>query len=320
VIVATACDDPSAVLALGAALGWPVFAGPQSGCRTGLSICAFDALVRAPDAPTPEVVLRLGGLPASRATNEWLERIDADQIAVGERWVDPGRNAVEVVQCPPSAVCSQLMDLDPASSDWAEWWHVREEAAQKAITAAVEGEPLVARALTGSLPASTTLLVASSMPYRDVEWYGAPSQEVRVVANRGVNGIDGMVSTALGLATAGPVVALLGDLAFLHDAGGLVGASGDCTFVVIDNQGGGIFNFLPQATLPDFERYWGTPPGVDPAAVAAGYGVPVTVDSSLSALEAPHGVRVVVVRSDRSQNVAVHQALLSAIAAAIAVA
>ena len=319
-IIATDVDDPSLVMALAAALGWPVFAGPQSGCRTGSAVCAFDALVRAPDAPAPEVVLRLGGLPASRVTNEWLDGLEADQIAVGPRWVDPARNAREVVSCAPSAVCRSLLagSPEPAPSAWAASWMEREAAAQKAIASVVEGEPSVARTLTESLPASTTLLVASSMPYRDVEWYGAPAQDVRLVANRGVNGIDGMVSTALGLATAGPVVALLGDLAFLHDAGGLVGAEGDCTFVVVDNQGGGIFNFLPQAALPDFERYWGTPPGVDPAAVAAGYGVPVTVGSSLPAVEAPIGVRVIVVRSDRAHNVAVHQALLAAVADAIA--
>jgi 2-succinyl-5-enolpyruvyl-6-hydroxy-3-cyclohexene-1-carboxylate synthase len=175
------------------------------------------------------------------------------------------------------------------------------------------------------------LLVSSSMPVRDVEWYSTPRQKITVLSNRGANGIDGVVSTAIGasLGTGRPVVALVGDLAFLYDAGALLGApSRDMalTIVVVDNDGGGIFSFLPQAAaLPagQFERYWGTPHGIDLLAVAAAYGAEVTDVSDRAGLNTVlaragrPGVRVARVRSDRAANVEVHDRLHAAVAAAV---
>jgi 2-succinyl-5-enolpyruvyl-6-hydroxy-3-cyclohexene-1-carboxylate synthase len=146
-------------------------------------------------------------------------------------------------------------------------------------------------------------------------------------ANRGVNGIDGFVSTALGVAAAsdGPTVALVGDLCFLHDSNGLLGAVDrgiDATFVVVDNDGGGIFSFLPQAELPEhFETVFGTPQPVDVAALAAVHGIPVTEVSTATALEpsllaavGAGGVQVVRVRTDRDTNVTRHREVWAAIA------
>ncbi|HVF33468.1 MAG TPA: thiamine pyrophosphate-binding protein, partial [Acidimicrobiales bacterium] len=194
-------------------------------------------------------------------------------------------------------------------------------------------EPGVARALTSALSADETLFVSSSMPSRDVEWYGHPSSAPRVHANRGANGIDGIVSSALGCAVASgpsPTVCLLGDLAFLYDAGGLLGAAGrgvTCTFVVVDNGGGGIFSFLPQAAaLPveRFEQLFGTPQSVDLVALAAAHGLrAVVVDRAadvapaVRASIATGGVGLVVVRTDRTANVAVHDELHAAVAAAV---
>jgi 2-succinyl-5-enolpyruvyl-6-hydroxy-3-cyclohexene-1-carboxylate synthase len=184
-------------------------------------------------------------------------------------------------------------------------------------------EPAVARAVLAGMPADGLVVTSSSMPVRDLEWYGAPRAGAAVLANRGANGIDGVLATAIGaaLASRAPTAAILGDLALLYDAGSMLWAAGRdvaLTAVVVDNNGGGIFSFLSQAAALEqerFERYWGTPHGIDPAEVAAGYGVDVVVAGDRSALDAAvagaakPGFRLVVVRSDRAANVAAHDRL-----------
>src|SRR5262249_37345460 len=143
-------------------------------------------------------------------------------------------------------------------------------------------EPGVARALLAALPTGATLVASSSMPIRDLEWYGAPRDGVRAVANRGANGIDGVVSTPVGVAlgTRAPTALPVGAIALLHDSTGLPGSTAralDLTIVVVDNDGGGIFSFLPQATALSAERFeqlFGTPHGVDLTALAAVHGIP----------------------------------------------
>ena len=182
-----------------------------------------------------------------------------------------------------------------------------------------------------ALPDGATLVVSSSMPVRDVERYAAPRTGVRVLANRGANGIDGVVSTAVGVAagTGGPTALLIGDVAFLHDSNGLLGAAArgvDRVCVVDDNDGGGIFSFLPQATsLPGdrFERLFGTPHGLDLVALAAAYGVearavePGDTGAEAAAALAKGGAHVLVARTDRVANVAAHAAVDDAVAAAV---
>jgi 2-succinyl-5-enolpyruvyl-6-hydroxy-3-cyclohexene-1-carboxylate synthase len=190
----------------------------------------------------------------------------------------------------------------------------------------------VARAVAGALPDGAHLVVSSSMPVRDVERYAAPRTGLTVVANRGANGIDGVVSTAVGVAAGSeaPTVLLIGDVAFLHDSNGLLGAPGrgvDLTCVVVDNDGGGIFSFLPQATAlaPDrFEDLFGTPHGLDLVALAAAYGVEARglgdgedVGAAAAAAVSAGGVRVLVVRTDRAANVAAHRRLDDAVATAV---
>jgi 2-succinyl-5-enolpyruvyl-6-hydroxy-3-cyclohexene-1-carboxylate synthase len=170
------------------------------------------------------------------------------------------------------------------------------------------------------------------MPVRDLEAFAGQVPE-RVFANRGVNGIDGLVSTVLGIAAGGvgPAVGLLGDLAFLHDAGGLLGAPGrglDAVFVVVDNRGGGIFSFLPQAELRSerFELLFGTPPGAGVAEVAEAYGIPAErveraseVAPALERALCAGGVRVVVVPTgDRTANVDRHRQAWAGVAKALA--
>ncbi|MFP5377448.1 MAG: 2-succinyl-5-enolpyruvyl-6-hydroxy-3-cyclohexene-1-carboxylic-acid synthase, partial [Acidimicrobiia bacterium] len=336
VVAGEGAGDPAAVHDLAAALGWPVLADPRSGCRIpdATTVAAADALLRVPAfaaSHRPDVVLRLGAPWASRVVGEWLAGLDVPQYLVDPHgaWLDPGRSATAVVGADPTALAAQVAAAPgarPAPADWLAGWAAAEAAAQAAfdeVAAARPGptEPAVARAVVDAVAPGGALVVSSSMPVRDVEWYGRPRAGLRVLSNRGANGIDGVVSTALGVAVAGPgpTVALVGDLAFLHDTNALLVPAGaaaavDATVVVVDNDGGGIFSFLPQATAlpPDcFERLLGTPHGLDLGRVAGAHGAePVaaaSVEEVAAAVAAPaRGVRVVVVRTDRAANLAAH--------------
>jgi len=351
VIVAGAgCGNPEAVFDLARATGWPVLADPRSGCRVpqGNVVAAFDALLRHgafARAQRPSAVLRLGQLAASKELGQWLAACGGRQVAVHPdgRWVDPDHTVDHVVHADPTAVCTALArtigDPDPA---WLAAWRTADDAARAAIDDVLAGhpeptEPGIARDALATMPADATLVVSSSMPVRDLEWFGAPRTGVRVLANRGANGIDGVVSTAVGVALSSPpaapsaTVALLGDIAFLHDTNGLLGLADrdvDLTLVVVDNDGGGIFSFLPQAeALPaeQFERLYGTPHGVDLAVLAAAHGImtieptgAADVGPAIAASIAAGGARLVRVRTDRTANVAVHREINAAVARRLA--
>lgn len=349
--------DPARVVELGRRLGWPVFADPRSGARLpGPPVVgAFDSLLRArpPRDWLPEIVVRAGQLPASKVLSQWLADLPAriPQILLDPTgwWGDPDRRVSDVSRCPPGAFAAAVLaDLDTrgvaggvaAESAWAAAWARAEAAAQSAIdealnpgpgTSGVLDEPAVARATYRALPEGSVLVASSSMPVRDLEWFAVPRVGVGALANRGANGIDGVVSTALGVALSGrPTVALIGDLAFAYDAGALLGAAErdiDCTYVLVDNDGGGIFSFLPQAqALPAerFERFWGTPHGRDLLAIARAYGASTKDVDSVEGLVAAladvgtgKGVRVYRCRTDRRANVADHDRLHAAVAGAV---
>lgn len=328
----------NAAAAMGEALGWPVLADPRSGCRgTTNAVVAFDSILRClGEDLLPDIVVRVGDPPASKVLATWLASLDgAVHVLVDPHgtFADPDRTASVVIRSNAAAASRALMACGTkAPEKWLQRWLDAETAAQEAIDETLRGyptltEPGVARVLTEALRGDDVLLTASSMPVRDVEWFGHPHQRVRVVANRGANGIDGLVSTAVGISLSGRrTVAHLGDLAFLHDSNGLLGLRDrdvDCVFVVVDNRGGGIFSFLPQAEAlqeRQFTRLFGTPQPVDIAALAEAHGVPAqeatTVDALQSAL-ARTGARVVVVPSSRSANVAVHETLNAAVAGAV---
>ncbi len=309
------------VESLASRLGWPVLADPLSRLRSiDGAVTAFDSLLR--DAAfavdnEPEIVIRLGRAPASRVLSQWIVASGAPVIQIGGPGVvDPDRNV--------AAHCT-LDDLGKLSGSPDPGWALRWRQANDLVEASFDryladlslSEPGVARAIANNLPDEVDLVVASSMPIRDLEWFGGRS--ARAHANRGANGIDGTLSTALGLALSGRrVVALLGDLAFVHDSNALWaldGRSADVRIVVIDNGGGGIFSFLPPASALDpeqFEQLFGTPHQTDIVALAKSHGIraiTATTHAELLGSVATPGPSVTRVVTDRIENVRVHAAL-----------
>ncbi len=345
VVAGDGCD-PGAAAAV-AAGPWPVLADPLSGWRVPgpATVAAFDAIVRHAPAGgdlAPDLVLHLGRSPASRALGQWFDQGEAQHVLVDEggRWLDPARRADAVVTARPDAVLRGWRDVMASpEADWAARWQRAESAAQQAITKVLADhpevtEPGLARGLAAQLPDGAAVFVSSSMPIRDVEWFAEPRLGLEVHANRGANGIDGIPSTALGLALARggrPTAALLGDLALLHDGGSLTGlAARHCSLVlvVVDNHGGGIFSFLPQAAelAPvRFEQLFGTPQPTDLQALAAAHGIPSAEIGGAAELAqrvdeavASGGVRMLVARTDRVANVQVHEELAAAVGEALA--
>ena len=318
---------PLEVARIAETIRWPIFADPRSGLRGTLNaVAAFDSILRSVHHPTPDCVVRVGAAPASKVLSQWLAALPAscEQVIIDPygAWPDPERRASLRLPALPRCPAS-VRDGGP----WLAWWLTAESAAQAAIDDVLGGagvsEPGVIRSLTRDLPSGTALFASSSMPIRDLEWFGHPSSRHLVFSNRGANGIDGVVATSLGVAAADsnrPVVAVVGDLAFLYDSSALLWAASrdvDLTIVVLDNDGGGIFSFLPQRADVDtatFEQLFGTPHGVDLSALAAVHGIPVIARAG----DGERGVRMVHVRTDRDDNVALHAVIHAAVAEAVA--
>jgi 2-succinyl-5-enolpyruvyl-6-hydroxy-3-cyclohexene-1-carboxylate synthase len=341
-----ATTDPGSLRLLGERLGWPILADPRSGCRIPGTIAAADAIVRTHPALADTVVL-LGEPWLSRALGEYVEAAAAHGARVicvdpWWQWTDPSVVVSEFHHVSGDTFVSAALESvveSPAASErqcqWLESWRSYDAAAQFAIEQTLGhglSEPLVARSVARhAARQSSTVMVSASMPVRDLEWF-APTLEAppRVLANRGANGIDGVVSTALGIAASGRhTIALLGDLAFLHDVSGLVNLPDvPCTFVVLDNGGGGIFSFLPQAgalEAAQFELLFGTPPTTSVSAVARGFGLEVHEVTTAPALQlafeatarATAPAVVVAKVGDRAENVALHEAINRAVLAAL---
>ena len=330
----------STILRFAEAAGWPVLADPLSNLRVPGTISAYDPLLRDSAfaaAHRPDVVLRVGGLLTNKVAMQWLDA-DVDQVLIDgdDAWPDPLHVVSGRMVADPELLLGALADaIDVMVDDeWVSQWRDADAAARAAIDGLVDGSPepfegRIARDLVAAVPTNTALVLASSMPVRDVESFAIARDGLTFHANRGVNGIDGFVSTVLGIASGSEpgvaTVALVGDLCFLHDTNGLLGAMDrgtDATFVVVDNGGGGIFSFLPQAELSEhFETLFGTPQPVDIAEVAAVHGIPVaevdTADALGPAVRAAvdaGGVRVVRVRTDRAANVTRHREVWAAVA------
>jgi 2-succinyl-5-enolpyruvyl-6-hydroxy-3-cyclohexene-1-carboxylate synthase len=354
VIVAGRQPEPGLagpVTELAAAAGYPILAEPTSQLRRGphdrsLLVTTYDAIVRdRPEDLEPELVIRFGELPTSKPLRQWLAAIDGlDQIVVdpvGE-WREPTRRATTMVRGEPVATVRALTDrlsrLRPgaaavAGSPFATSWLEADRAVRETVDGHLESldslsEPGIWRALGRALRDGDSVFAASSMPVRDLEAFLRPGPEgVHFASNRGANGIDGLVSTAAGLATGSGARtwAVLGDLALFHDIGGLaaVAHAPELRLLVIDNSGGGIFHFLPQAeSMPEaeFEALLGTPAGRDPADAARLFDLKVSVPETPTELdEALAGdARMVIVRTNRRRNLELHRRLSELAATALA--
>jgi 2-succinyl-5-enolpyruvyl-6-hydroxy-3-cyclohexene-1-carboxylate synthase len=336
--------------------GYPLLADPLSGARHGpAAVSTYDLLLRdsAFTGPhRPELIIRVGDLPTSKPLRSWLEGLaDVPQLALDAEaaWQDPAAVLSEVQVGDPAATLKAWTPADARHADWLNAWRH----ADLAITQTIDrqlgdtlSEPLVARRLGAWLPPEANLFVASSMAVRDVEaFFPAGEKLPRVLSSRGANGIDGTISSAYGVAaaTGQPTVLVTGDVALAHDVGGLLAGRRldlSLTIVLLNNDGGGIFHFLPVAgsgmtqarpdtARPDaewaaslrdvFEEHVATPHGLDFAHAAALYGCAYVKAEDVDQLETTlmgaigqTGTTLIEVRTDRTENLALHRRIASA--------
>jgi 2-succinyl-5-enolpyruvyl-6-hydroxy-3-cyclohexene-1-carboxylate synthase len=352
VVCGDGCTDPAALLRLAEEAGWPVLAEPSSGARAGPgALAAYPFLLDSAEfvaAHRPDVIVSAGRPGLSRGQLAYLKTAAPSgapprHVVVAQgpgRWADPARTATDV------APAVRLAGRSSAGTGWLASWRTADAAARAAASAILDAddavsEPRLARDLAAAVPDGALLWAASSLPIRDLDQQMAPRPGVAVLANRGVSGIDGLISSVCGAALAhqraggGPAVALLGDLAFLHDLPGLFAGPEeprpDLVLVVVNNDGGGIFSLLEQAAFPaSFERVFGTPHGRALAQAAAAAGIPAVTLERASGLagalwgdRAPEGhgppgagIRFVEVRTSRTAGTALRHRLRAACTAA----
>jgi 2-succinyl-5-enolpyruvyl-6-hydroxy-3-cyclohexene-1-carboxylate synthase len=349
-------DDPAfgpAARSLSRVLGFPLISDVLSQTRTGwdlggLVIDNFDAFLRVPEIAAelkPEVILRFGATQISKPLATYLERnADVRQIVIADEgmWTDPQMTASEFVFADAVAFCE---DLDRAlpwreeSGPWINRWIAINDITARVIREELSSEQEISEAnvyrrLSSLLPEDAIVFAGNSMPVRDLDsFFPAGTREARFLCNRGTSGIDGVTSTALGVAaaTAQPAVLVIGDISFYHDMNGLLmakqyGGRINLTIVVINNDGGGIFSFLPQKSegVANYEALWGTPHGMTFRPVEDLYGVGYTNADSMEAYEAAvsaslrqQGVNVVEVSTNRDENLAAHNRIWAAVAGAL---
>ncbi len=338
--------DPGPLLRLAEQAGWPVLAEPSSSARRGPNaLSAYPYLLATPAfvaGHRPDVIISAGRPGLSRGQLGFLSGAPggppARHIVLAQgpgRWADPARSATEVT----SAIRLGRPDrrpVRPGGAAWLESWRGADAAARRAVDAVLAGPgqltgPRLARDLAAALPDGALLWAASSLPVRDLDEQMAPRAGLRVLASRGASGIDGLVSAAIGAALAhqagggGAACALLGDLAFLHDAPGLMLGPDeprpDLCIVVVNNDGGGIFSTLEQADIRGpFERLFGTPHGACLGQLAAAAGLPHAVldrPADLPGLLTGSGLRIVEVRTDREAEAALRARLHQRAGAAV---
>lgn len=329
-----------AVIALADRLGWPLVAEPHSGARrpgalpAGQLLLAGEGFAR---RHLPEVVVQVGAAPTSRAALSLVARtsklvvVDPDCLVA-----DPARHASRRFMSDPRALFAGASERLPVRRDapWLAEWRRAADRARAAVDELLDGwdtpfEGRIARDLAEAVPGGSTLCVGSSMPIRDLDTFMRPRDGLRVLANRGASGIDGFVSTTLGVAASGATTfALMGDLTLLHDVGSLVWNARrgrDAVMVVLNNGGGTIFSFLEQRELPELERLFTTPHGADLEALVRATGAghssvkrAAELVPALRAAASDGGVRVIEVAVDAQSNLERHAEVHRAVAEALA--
>jgi 2-succinyl-5-enolpyruvyl-6-hydroxy-3-cyclohexene-1-carboxylate synthase len=334
VILAGQIDgNANEIVELAEVLGWPLIAEPLSGLRLpGRALTAGQALLsdeRFSTDHVPDVVLQFGRTPTSRPSQRLAARAGA-LIVAGPRPADPDRRAAWTITGRERDVARALLTTvgQIGEGAWFKEWAEADGVARAAVDAFLDGEkqPIelrVARDVANAVPEDGRLVVASSTPVRDLDFAMAPREGLRVMANRGASGIDGFVSTVLGVASTGtPTVALAGDLSMLHDASGLVWGARNAepvAFVVLNNAGGGIFDLLPSAGLPENDALFVATHDVDMRALASAAGIAYDTGGDPAAFlkEEPKTTTLYEVRIDRKHAVRRRKALKKAIAAAL---
>ncbi|MGN6276230.1 MAG: 2-succinyl-5-enolpyruvyl-6-hydroxy-3-cyclohexene-1-carboxylic-acid synthase [Solirubrobacterales bacterium] len=327
--------------------GFPILADPTSQLRCGPHdrshlVAAYDLLLRDEHfarSVVPDLVLRFGEMPTSKPLRTWLAASGADEIVVDPYggWNEPTNRAAAILRADPTELASgwatRLEGLGGRERPVPNRWLEAETAAQTALAEALQpgseiSEPALHRALGAAHHDGDLVYTASSMPIRDQETFLSPAEtDALFLSNRAANGIDGLVSSGIGSAHASgrPTTIVTGDLSLLHDLGGLAALRDveiPVRIVVIDNDGGGIFHFLPQeAAMPsdEFEALLGTPRGVDTAKAAALFDLPHRRVESLADLPdaLAAGTGLTEVKTDRKTNVEAHRELTARVHAAL---
>jgi 2-succinyl-5-enolpyruvyl-6-hydroxy-3-cyclohexene-1-carboxylate synthase len=362
-IIAGPIDDPTLVnplVRLAQFLGYPILADPLSQLRYGadtrdMVLTSYDAFLRINsfvESVQPELIIRFGAMPTSKALLLYLKRYASSPLVVidgNNGWEEPTQLASQLIHTNPTAFCEDLLNAlyetqtdgakpSVASQAWLSLWQETDKITQQALQNAIYDfkeifEGRVFSELANLLQDSTTLYIGNSMPVRDLDtFFWSSEQSVRIMGNRGANGIDGVISSALGAsAVAGyePTVLVLGDLSFFHDLNGLLAArlhQLNLTIILINNDGGGIFSFLPQADYPEhFEQLFGTPTDLDFRLVVEMYGgrfqrvgnwevFHKVVNQGLHT----SGIDVIEIRAERTSNVKMHRQLWEIVQKAIA--
>lgn len=334
--------------------GYPILADPLSQLRCGPHdqshiLSSYDAFLRIDtfvEQAEPELILRFGAMPTAKPLLLYLKRYAAcPQIVIdgnGE-WQEPTQLASAMIHANPTALCNRLLELLPTNSTeiWLQRWQRTDQVTRQTLHSTLQDFPdffegRVFTELANLLPEGTTLYAGNSMPVRDLDtFFWNNERTIRMLGNRGASGIDGIISSALGASAAAsiegnnePTALVIGDLSFFHDLNGLLAAhlhKLNIVIVLINNDGGGIFSFLPQAAYPDhFEQLFGTPIGLDFSHAVQMYGGTFQrceqwedFRSAITQGISAGGLHVVEVRTERASNVTMHRQLWKAVAEAL---